>query len=801
MAPLNFDTLPRPRAVAVADFNGDGIPDIVTANDTSTGSPGTVSVLLGKGDGSFQPSQTLGDGANASCVTVGDFNGDGVPDIAVGYFNGTVRVYLGNGDGTFQNGIASASGGNLLSSIAAADFNGDGRLDLVVGVVNGAHILLGNGDGTFQSPQSLPTGSGPQAVAVGDFNGDHVPDVATTGSGAGGTVDIFLGKGDGTFVTGTTYAAGQFSHGLVVGDFNGDGTEDLAVATYGDTGNPGAVSVLLGNGDGTFQAPRDTPLGEIPQGLTAGDFNGDGKFDLAATLADSSGPLGNSLLVLLGQGDGTFQSSASYIVGSQAGGGDVKAADLNGDGTLDLVVADYGSDEVCVRLGNGDGTFQKPTNYSVGSGPQSIASADFNGNGVQDLVTANYNSNDVSVLLGNGDGSFEPPVTCAAGLNPLAVTIGDFNGDGVPDLAVADGDGTVSVLLGNGDGTFQTAIHVPTVPGTRFVATGDFNGDGIADLVTATDNSVNVLLGNGDGTFGAPVTYSLPGGIQFVKVADLLGNGHLDLITANDAVHHPNSVCVLLGNGDGSFQNAVQYLVNGPAVSVAVGDFNGDGILDLATGSDLLLGNGDGTFQNAIAYGGGGGAVAAVDLNGDGILDLVTAHPYGNDLRVLLGNGDGTFRVDRDYAVGRHPVSLVVSDFNGDGSLDVAVANSDSNDVTILINDGIWSNVGRAPGSSGVHGNGGRTRTQPASPVLLAADLLRIGPDATAQAGATQTFVDGSRPLLSFNADHASVARAEVGASILMPKLDGAGTSHRLVDRLFVEPHYDWLEACDADEA
>jgi hypothetical protein len=262
--------------MAVGDFNGDGILDLVTSNADST-----VSVLLGNGDGTLQPPINTVIGAYGSLV-VGDFNGDRHLDIAlVGYDSGMVTVLLGNGDGTFQVG-QSYSVGMYPHSAVARDFNGDGIPDLVVpndadlqGLGGGVNIMLGNGDGTFQAPQKFVNYSSPGSVAVGDFNGDGLSDLAVIYGG----VDIFLGNGDGTFQLPTSYAAGTQPEFVAVADFNGDGIPDLAVADIFFQEN--AVRILLGKGDGTFQAAQAFAAGASPSSLAVGDFNGDKLPDLA----------------------------------------------------------------------------------------------------------------------------------------------------------------------------------------------------------------------------------------------------------------------------------------------------------------------------------------------------------------------------------------------------------------------------------------------------------------------------------------------------------------------------------------
>jgi hypothetical protein len=350
-------------------------------------------------------------------------------------------------------------------------------------------------------------------------------------------------------------------------------------------------------------------------------------------------------------------------------------------------------------------SFLPAVNYGAGDSPFSVAVGDFRHNGVLDLAVANSGSGTVSVLLGYGDGTFQTAVNYAVGGDPFSVVVGDFDGDGSLDLAVSKILGhNVSVLLGNGDGTFRPAVNYAVGFELHGLAVGNFRDNGILDLAVADRNGLYVLLGNGDGTFQTGVFYAAGAYSQSVAAGDFDGDGTLDLVVANFASH---DVSVLLGNGDGTFRPAVSYAAGSNPQSVAVGDFNGDGTPDLAVaGGDsgagslsVLLGNGDGTFQAAVHYDGGIGPdrVTVGDFNADGVPDLAVANLYGNHVSVLLGNGDGTFQAPDSYRAGSGPFFAAVGDFNGDGWPDLAVANAGSNDVSILLNDTNWPGGG-APG-------------------------------------------------------------------------------------------------------
>src|SRR2546426_619926 len=302
---------------------------------------------------------------------------------------------------------------------------------------------------------------------------------------------------------------------VAVGDFNGDGKRDLAVANY----NSSTVSVLLGDGNGTFQPAVTLAVGANPLAVAVGDFNRDGKLDLVVANSDSS-----TVSLLRGNGDGTFQAAQNFATGSRPWS--VAVADFNGDGRPDLAVANFGSTNVSVLLNNGAGGFQAAvTLETLGVAPDGIVAGDVNGDGRQDLVVANATSNTFSVLLGNGDGTFQGPRTFPAGNGPVAVAVADFDGDGNLDLAVANyGSGcagymcdttsnVVSILWGDGRGNFSAPQPLLAGIGPNSVAVGDFNGDGRLDLAVAnyrsTANSGGGCAGGDSCPFGDGSTVSV----------------------------------------------------------------------------------------------------------------------------------------------------------------------------------------------------------------------------------------------------------------------------------------------------
>jgi VCBS repeat protein/ASPM-SPD-2-Hydin domain-containing protein len=325
---------------------------------------------------------------------------------------------------------------------------------------------------------------------------------------------------------------------------------------------------------GAFVARNDIPANASAMAVAVGDFRRVGKQDLA--VANSS----NSIDVLLGNGDGTFQTAVNYplVSGFPIA---IVAADVNGDGKLDLAVLLNHTKNVIILTGNGDGTFTVGQQFATGNNPSALAVADVNLDGKQDLLVTNFQDNTVSVLLGNGDGTFQPKVDYATGVKPDGVAVGDFNGDGLPDLAVANNsDGTVSILIGAGSGTFPTHVDYPTAGLPTWVVAADFNGDGKLDLaLSAAAGLISILKGNGDGTFGTHTDYKVNPNPQMVVAADFNGDGKLDLADVNFS---DNSVSLLLGLGDGTFKAEAVFPTNTNPGWLALGDFNNDGRIDIA---------------------------------------------------------------------------------------------------------------------------------------------------------------------------------------------------------------------------
>jgi FG-GAP-like repeat len=590
--------------------------------------------------------------------------------------------------------------GEAATAMATADFNGDGKLD--VAVVSGSlNIILGNGNGTFQAPVVYSLNSAALAVAVGDFNHDGHPDIAV-GTNLG--IAIFINTGAGAFNPPVYYNVGA-TNSIVVGDINGDHYQDLLFGPYSAFET---VSSMLGNGDGTFRSPVPIGVPGCPTGLAAGDFNNDGKLDLAvANAINCDNNQGYQISVLKGNGDGSFQTPLNYPT-SGLYAMSVAVGDFNKDGNLDLAVVIEGSDTVDVFLGNGDGTLQPGKAFSVDLDPRSLLIADFNGDGNPDIAVAHWSNGDVSVLLGNGLGGFKTASNYQAGFELRAVAAGDFRGVGKPDLLTDDGN--LEFLMNQG-GTFHAAADYHPLDGANGatiynLAMGDFNADGSNDIVEGVTGpganvAVLVSLNNGKGGFKSPIVTKIPallGSTAYVAVGDFNKDGKLDVAVVERAVDGSESITILLGKGDGTFTTGASYDIapGYGAAPVAAADFNHDGNLDLIAICGyqvcVLLGNGDGTFGSPVAYNAGGSyrnpptALAIGDVNHDGKLDVV-ATILNNVIAVLLGNGDGSFLSPSTYTDKDAPTAVLLADFNRDGNLDIAVADQ-NNSFGILLGNG-----------------------------------------------------------------------------------------------------------------
>ncbi len=551
-------TTASPTYLSSADFNNDGLPDLVALAEDSN----AVMMFTGAYQGKLNLAGTFLVPNLSASFSVNDFDNDGNLDLLVpDTDSGSAVLLLGRGDGTLNAPSVSAAG-NGLTSLATGDFNNDGKLDLIMTGSNSntstLSLLAGIGNGQFQTPVNIPVQGRTDVVAAGDFNKDGRTDIAVSGT----QLNILLNKGSGIFQQGAQYPNLIPS---VVGDFNRDGRLDIAGPFNGGLG------VMLGNGDGTFASAVSYATGSNPKTAAAGDFNGDGSLDIAVlnagTPGSSSDPGGVS--VLLGNGAGSFPKVTNLPAGFNPRV--LAAADVNGDGKADLVVATGTSAagtafQISVFLGKADGTFSSPFSLPVAAGetPNAITLVDLDGDGNPDIVLGDCCADSTtSYYRGNGDGTFQPAIAFYGGNSTRTIAVGDWNGDGKPDLALgaspADAPSLSAITslvnhLGNVPGMTTTSgasfVSGPIAPDSIVSAFGNnltngtaaASGDASSLPTTLAGTTVTIQDSKGVARM-AELYYVSPGQINYlVPTATAIGMAKVSVAAPNGVTTAPANV-------------------------------------------------------------------------------------------------------------------------------------------------------------------------------------------------------------------------------------------------------------------
>lgn len=712
-----------PIALATGDLDGDGDIDVVVPRAYAAGG---FAFLRNEGGGKFAAPVAYAGTGRAAGIALADLDGDGDLDVAVTdsdalTVGNTVSVYLNDGTGNFgaRQAVSVGTGAVVPVGIVAGDFDGDGDKDLAVAAFRysggGSNVVLlrNNGNGTFAAPVVLPTAAAPYDIAAADLNGDGHPDLVVGHDAS--KVTVLINNGAGSFAPAITYAglgpeSGNAFPAVSLADVDRDGDIDVF---YGSTatsdGTTGHIVQLRNNGAGQLTRDADIPLviySVGPADLTAADLNGDGAVDLVAASYD--GRSSDGVYVILNNGTGGFGNAVLYPAGQITAA--VAAADLNGDGKVDVLTADSYSNAVTVRFNPGTGVFPTQTDDYAEFIQSFMDAADIDGDGDLDIFTSgpHPSASSGAILRNDGTGRFlnRTTINNNNGLDGVAAgVLRDLNGDGKPDLLFNNANTSSQydffTAKNNGNGTFAAPVRwVVGSAGWGEVDAFDLDGDGDLDVVdmeaegapSIPDGRFFIAMNNGNGTFQVPFSYDLlPGRPEDVVAGDFNRDGKLDLaMTNNGAYGFDSRVFVVLGNGNGTFGAPIVYTVGRGPLYLVTADFDRDGNLDLATvnsgynnegneGVTLLFGTGTGTFNRLTNYYApfspdllGASGIAAGDIDRDGDIDLVTTG-VSNDVAIYVNNGAGGFSFP--YRLGAFAGTHwpLLRDFTCDGTVDLAV--------------------------------------------------------------------------------------------------------------------------------
>jgi hypothetical protein len=582
-APLAFPVPARTVFLNAADVTGDGLADLVATNTAEH----SVLVLDNQGDAMFGVPVSTAVGRFPRSVLAVDLDGDGDTDLAtVNRLSDDISILLNTSGGSFMPAASYAAGGSNPLRLSSGDMDGDGDVDLATATLSSVSVVL-NDDGTFTAPVSYAGRVRPTSLLAADLDGDADVDLAF-GNALSENVFVRVNAGNGTFPGIAALAAGWTPRVLTAGDFDGDADLDLA-ATVGDA--EASRLALLWNSEAI--GPETLVFGSAviggrvnPHSLTMADLDGDGHLDVATADGSRGG-----VSTLLGDGDGNLVVNATYQHNPDDGRSRmffIVDGDIDGDGDLDLAIADTLTDRIHVRRNAGDGTFGDVTLYAAGAQPNMLAMADVDGDADLDLLAVTPPANNIALFLNTGKGVFSDPRNVRVGNQPLAVAVHDFDDDGALDLAVVNFTSSdVSIHWNEGDGTFLPAVFIPVVKSPRFLVGADPDGDGDMDLLAVHDGALLLFRNEGERLFSSAGSFATGQPHHSLVTADLDSDGFLDVVTANTLNPTFGSLSLLLGSGDGTFLRPRRLITGAEPRFVVAGDLDEDGDTDLVSANRL----------------------------------------------------------------------------------------------------------------------------------------------------------------------------------------------------------------------